>query len=337
MSVTDELTNLAHLGGPATIAMLRSRWRSALKKFLVLEPSGGWTRDARENLLHEFLADKLEDLTDAVVTVRDDEVAVLKVASRIMHNWLIDQARKTDTGAVRFRLEELLQAHDRFVRPPGQGQRWALVGAEGISGVDLETLVAAARAVPGIRPVRWRDDNRRAPMASGPDLIRVLEAVLECAGGSVEIGVLGAVFRRRFAVSIITHVPLDEDDTLPDRLAAPTAASAAELGEAVERAAQVYAQLSDRERRILLHLDDYHSVQGILGLGRSAAYTVIGRVKAALRGLAGEDVDLAAVVAELVRLADEEAATSASDGGPDDGTFATSATPAVTHVEGAQP
>lgn len=306
MSVPDELRALGHLGGPATIAMLTARFRSAVQPFPTLKPSGGWTAGALEDVLHDFLAEKLEDLTNAVLTVRDDETATLKVTSRVMKRWLIDQARKTDTGAIRVRLEELLHESDLFVKPNGQGERWALVGAEQVSNVDIESLVAAARAVPGVKPVRWRDENRRAPMASGPDLLRVLEAVLERAGGSVESGVLVTVFQRRFGVTLTSFVPLEEDDTLPERLAEPHVSNSVELDEAAVRAAQAYAQLSDRERRILLHLHDHRAVQDALGVGRTTAYTLIVKVNEALQALAGQDVDHAAVAAALVRLAERD-------------------------------
>ncbi|MFC3688869.1 hypothetical protein [Aquipuribacter hungaricus] len=306
MSVPDELRALGHLGGPATIAMLTARFRSAVQPFPTLKPPGGWTAGALEDVLHDFLAEKLEDLTNAVLTVRDDETATLKVTSRVMKRWLIDQARKTDTGAIRVRLEELVHESDLFVKPNGQGERWALVGAEQVSSVDIESLVAAARAVPGVKPVRWRDENRRAPMASGPDLLRVLEAVLERAGGSVESGVLVTVFQRRFGVTLTSFVPLEEDDTLPERLAEPPVFNSVELDEAAVRAAQAYAQLSDRERRILLHLHDHRAVQDALGVGRTTAYTLIGKVNEALQALAGQDVDHAAVAAALVRLAERD-------------------------------
>jgi hypothetical protein len=335
VSVTDELTQLGHLGGPGTMAMLTSRWRSAVKPMYVLEPAGGWSPAAREDLLHDFLAEKLEDLTDAVVAVRDDAVAVVKVTSRIMRHWLIDKARKSDAGAVRLRLEELLRGDPMFVQPDGHRTRWALAGSEAIRDADIETLLEAAEAVPGIRPVRWKDPNRRPPMASGPDLVRVLHAVLECAGGSVETATLVAVFHRRFAVTMTTLVPLEDDDTLGDRLAAPPTITSVGLDDAATRAAQVYAQLSDREQRTLLHLDDHHAVQAELGVGRSIAYTVIGRVRAALQALAGEDVDHVAVVAALVRLAETDAAARRA-AASDHGTVPTSESPVTTDAEGGQ-
>ncbi|MHA6780703.1 hypothetical protein ACVGOW_06855 [Pseudonocardia saturnea] len=98
MTITGELAELGHLGGQTTTEMLNARWRSATKQFYVLEPPGGWDDENRLDLLHEFLCERLADLTDALIAVGPDEVAVLKLTSRIMKNWLIDQARKTDTG-----------------------------------------------------------------------------------------------------------------------------------------------------------------------------------------------------------------------------------------------
>jgi len=332
MTIADELAELGHLDGRATTEMLTARWRSATKQFYVLEPPGGWDDENRLDLLHEFLCERLEDLTDALIAVGADEEALLKRTSRIMKNWLIDQARKTDTGAIRLRLEELLNADPGFLRLPGHAQRWALAGMTGTEvGRDEEdSLFAAAMAVPNVKPVRWRDEGRRAPMASGPDLTRVLTAVLGCAGpGGLEIGMLTRVFQRRFAVTVTSHVPLDADDMLSDRLAAPVTADPAEESVAAARAAEVYAQLSDRERRILLHLDDRPRVEQILNVGRSVAYIHIARIRVTLAALAGEDLDVEAVAVELVRLAQADAA-------PDDVQDATSEPSATTDAKGAQ-
>jgi hypothetical protein len=330
--ITDELVELGHLGGRATMKMLTTRWRSATKQFYVLEPPGGWNDENRLDLLHEFLCERLQNLTDALIAVGPDEDSILKVTSRIMKHWLIDQARKTDTGAVRLRLEELLRADPGFVQPSGHTQRWALIGMNetDVGRDDEDSLLAAALAVPNLKPVRWRDEHRRAPMASGPDLLRVLVAVLGCAGpGGLEIGMLTRVFQRRFGVVVTSHVPLDADDTLPDRIAAPIMADAGEEPAAAARAAEVYAQLSDRERRILLHLDDRRQVEQILSVGRSVAYNLIARVRATLSALVAEEVDVDALVVALVKLARGDAAS-------DDVQDATSESSATIDAKGAQ-
>ncbi|AEA26489.1 hypothetical protein Psed_4329 [Pseudonocardia dioxanivorans CB1190] len=332
MTVADELRELGHLGGVATMAMVSERWRSAIKPLFVLEPPGGWDEDSTQDLLHEFLRERLEDLTDALIAAGTDEEVLLKVTSRIMRNWLIDQARKTDTGAVRVRLEELLGGNGEFVRLSDRPARWALADLAGTEAGrdDADSLYTAAMAVANVKPVRWRDKNRRAPMASGPDLVRVLIAVLRCAGpAGLEIGVLTHVFLRRFGVVVISHVPLEDDDTLRDRMIAPREFDIDEERGAAARAAEVYAQLSDRERRILLHLDDRPRVEQLLDVGRSVAYTHISRVREVLAALSGEDIDIAAVAAELVRLAQEDVS-------PDDVHDATSELSAITDANGAQ-
>jgi len=332
VTITDELVELGHLGGSATMEMLTVRWRSATRQFYVLQPPGGWNDENRLDLLHDFLCERLEDLTDALIAVGADEEAILKLTSRIMKNWLTDQARKTDTGAIRLRLEELLSADPGFLRLPGHAQRWALAGITGteVGRDEQDSLFAVAMTVPNVRPVRWRDESRRAPMASGPDLTRVLTAVLGCAGpGGLEIGMLTHIFRRRFTVTVTSHVPLDADDTLSDRLAVPVTADPAEESVAAARAAEVYAQLSDRERRILLYLDDRPRVQQILNVGRSVAYNYIARIRVTLAALAGEDLDAEAVAVELVRLAQADAA-------PDDVQDATSEPSATIDAKGDQ-
>jgi hypothetical protein len=332
VTITDELVELGHLGGRATTEMLTARWRSTTRQFPVLEPPGGWNDDNRLDMLHEFLCDRLHDLTDALVAVGADEEAVLKVASRIMKNWLIDQARRTDIGAIRLRLEQLLRTEPRFRQLHSRSPRWVLVDtAEVEPGRDDEdSLVGAAMTVTDVKPVRWSDETRRAPMASGPDLVRVLTAVLRCAGsGGLEIGMLTRVFRRRFRTIVTMHVPLDADDTLADRVAAPVTSSTAPGCREAARAVEVYTQLSDRERRILLHLDDRREVEQILQVGRSVAYHHISRLRATLTALAGEDLDVDAVVTELVGLALRDAA-------PDDGRDATSDPFVTADAKGAQ-
>ncbi len=324
--------SFGHLGGAATMEMLTERWYSAIKPLFVLEPPGGWDEESAHDLLHEFLGDRLEDLTDALIAVGANEEALLKLTSRIMRHWLIDRARKTDTGAVRLRLEELLERDSEFVRLSDRPARWAVAGLTGTDSGrdDRDSLYVAAMGVPGVQPVRWRDQNRRAPMASGPDLIRVLIAVLECAGpAGLEIGVLTHVFQRRFGVVLTSHVPLEDDDTLRDRVIAPRVFDIGEERRAAARAGEVYAQLSDRERRILLHLHDRARVEKVLGVGRSVAYNHISRVRAVLVTLAREDIDAEALVDELVRLAQ-------ADVGPDDVQDATSDLSAITDTKGAQ-
>lgn len=326
MTMAEELGQSGHLGGPATIEILTARWRSAIRPMYVLQPLGGWDDESRLDLFHEFVSERLRELTDALIAVGPDEVAMLKLTSRIMKHWLIGRARKTDTGAIRLRLEELLSGDSTFLRLPGHTHRWVLADmAEAEVGHgDEDSLLAAARTVPNVKPVRWRDESRRAPMASGKDLTRVLAAVLGCAGpGGVETGVLTHIFQRRFAVTVSSDVPLDDEDSLADRLAAPVMTNPAGESVAAGRAAEVYAQLSDRERRILLHLDDRRRVELILNVGRSVAYTHIARVRATLAALAGEDLDVEAVVAELVRLAEADAV-------PDDAQGATSEPPGTT-------
>ncbi|MFC4943794.1 hypothetical protein [Pseudonocardia sp. GCM10023141] len=329
MTISDELCELGHLGGATTMKMLTERWCSAIKPLFVLEPPGGWDEESAQDLLHDFLADRLEDLADALIAVGTDEEAVLKLTSRIMRHWLIDQARKTDAGAVRLRLEELLGSNSEFVRLSDRPARWALARLTGTEAGrdDGDTLYTAAMGVSDVKPVRWRDQNRRPPMASGPDLIRVLIAVLGCAGpAGLEIGMLAHVFQRRFGVVLTSHVPLEDDDTLRDRVIAPRVFDISEERRAVARAEEVYAQLSDRERRILLHLDDRAQVEQILGVGRSVAYNHISRVRAVLATLAAEDIDVEALVDELVRLA--------RDAGPDDVQDATSELSAITDAKG---
>lgn len=301
MSAADELVALGNLGGVETFAMLRRTFRSASKPFGSLTLNG-WDEDQRDEALQAFLTDKLVSLGDALlVAARDGQDAVEKLTFRIMKAWLQDQARRTDFGAVRLRLEELL-TDDRYERSAPGTHHWGLAGAGEPVGPTDRQLLEAAQAVQ-VKAVRWSSEHRRAPMAATPDLHRVMTAVLTSAGGAVDITQLTHTFVRRFGVVLMSEVDLDDEDSYPGRAGyGPTADRTVTLPDAHSRARQIFVQLTDAERRCLLVLNDIPRMCEILNAKRSAAYNVRARLEGTLRALAAEDVDHEALVSELCRL-----------------------------------
>ncbi len=307
MSAADELVTLGDLSGVETFAMLKRTFRSASKPFHSLALNG-LDDDQRAELLQAFLADRLDRLGDAlVVAARDGQDAVEKLTFRIMKTWLQDQARRTDFGAVRLRLEELLM-DARYARSGPGSLYWGLTGATEPAGPSDGQLLDAARAVK-VKAVRWSSEHRRAPMAATPDLHRVMTAVLTSASGSVEITQLTWTFVRRFGVVLTSEVELEDGDIYPTRAGhGPAADTTITTPDARSRARQIFVQLTDAERRCLLVLNDIPAMCVVLNARRSTAYTVRNRLEETLRALADEDVDHEELVSELCRLVEERIA-----------------------------
>lgn len=83
-----------------------------------------------------------------VATTHDPSFERLVLAA--IENHLIDEAKKTERGKLRRRLDTLLSADERFVRAAGAGGAWALRAHAGVVWQgDRDDLLRAAFAVPG--------------------------------------------------------------------------------------------------------------------------------------------------------------------------------------------
>jgi len=242
-----------------------------------------------------------------------DDEAVGRLLRRSLRNWLIDQVRQTDRGALRRRLERLISEDERFEAvpsgQPGAG-RWRLTGSNGPPvGPQLADLCAAARSVQDVRVPPWASEQRRAPAADEPSLFRIMVAVLTEAGGSLEPAAVVAVFADR-----LPHALDPAEECLAD--------GAAELGagpetddpasvvvdlEETESAARLargfVAQLSAEERRLLPHLaGPIEEQMKVIGRGRSQTYLRVTALRERLRALLGEEEDRVLAAGELLTL-----------------------------------
>ena len=301
--VVYEIACRGDLGGDASYALLEVAFRRTARRV----PAGLLDReDGRphpvEDVFHWFLLDKLEVLPDELALCVSDEQAAALV-ERSAKNWLIDRARDTERGSHRHALEKVLRDSSEFVQRTSLPM-WALGGAvEDWSGHPAE-LTAAARGVTGVRPGRRGNDTQRPALAPREDLRRILSAVLAAAAGFVHIDVLTTVVRGRVrAWTAVTHNL--EALTEPQQHPALPAHDSREDDQAArdeEVAAAVLAALDQRERVALLHLDDSAALQAALGVGKSQASVLHGRVRARLDALDTSDADLGHVL-ELLRAA----------------------------------
>ena len=249
-SAIAELRELGHFG-PVTVRLLLTILRRQLPAFPVLRPASGRFGDGIDDLAQEFFAAKGQAVTTQLLLEATDDGAVAALLTVSVRNFLIDQARRTDAGALRRRLGTVLASDSRFEQvlagTPGAG-RWRLAGSPaGVYAGALAPLAAAANTVE-ISVARW-NSSRRAPIPT-EELAALLEAVLAAAGGGVEIALLSHVVARRvpelIAAADVSLPEFDDGEIADSAQLAPEA-------QAEIRAASLdlLAQMTAAERRLV--------------------------------------------------------------------------------------
>jgi hypothetical protein len=296
--------------------------REEARRFPALAPGGGWRQADLEDLLGDFLADRVEAVTANLMALAHDDASMGRLLRKSIRHWLIDKARGTGVGALRRALDAVLASEGSFERVPvgeaGAG-RWRLAGtsAPPWSGA-VGDLLDAARAVPNVKIPKWSSSTRRAPVADRVSLVAVARAVLGAAGGSLEVAQLVEVFAARFPVVLDpVEVPLPADPEAGARGAGddggPTpedlVIAAEDEFSAAVAAAEIVGMLSVEERRIVPYLHTPQAVQEVLGCGRSQAYHRVARLTEKLAQLGGDSEDRWAVGQEVIRLCGGAAGT----------------------------
>lgn len=298
--------------GAECLALISKLVREEVSRFPVLTPAAGWQPADQDDLVGEFLAERLEKVTANLLALATDDAAVGRLLRKSIRNWLVDQARQTAVGAIRRSVEKALAGDSGFEkvppREPGAG-RWRLAnsGAMPWSGSAAD-LLAAARAVPNVRIPPWSSATRRPPMADGRSIAAVIRAVLTEAAGALEVAQLVEVFVARFPAALdpaMQPLPDAVEYDIPDRdTATPdeqVVAFEAEIDAAAD-ATGIVAMLSPEERAIVRCIDDVPAIRELLYCGRSQAYHRVRRVKEKLAQLVGESDDVRAVALEVIRL-----------------------------------
>lgn len=266
--------------------------------------------DEPDDYVQEFFVDRGMGLTLALMLQASDDDSFARFTRRSIRNWLIDQVRKTALGSLYRQVESLLGADSCFQQvpndQPGAGG-WRMVGSTGGPwGGDPAALDAVAASVK-VRAVRGKGTERRAPLGERLDLGSLVEAILTCAGGSLETAQIVGVFARRFpAVLDPLQVSLDDlgiggawisdvADRSGYRDPERRAIAAEDDFELQLCALTVFEQLSHEERQIVIAGGDIDLVRTLLGCGRSVAYTRRKKVLKLIEELAGPEEDLPAV------------------------------------------
>lgn len=276
-----------------------------------------WDQAAVTEVAHTFMADaQTRRRLTAIATTAGDHTAVERLLEAAVHNFLRDEARRTDRGALMRRLRDVLEDSDAFVQvtdhQPGAG-RWALRSADDPApwAGEINDLVAASWEVRGVSALLWKQAARRGPTASRESLERVLEAVLAEAGASVGLADLARVVEQRFGAVTADPLPLDVVDE------PATVEDLAGNVEARDEADRIWNDLSHRDRLILAYHDKtVRDLSDLLQLRKSAAAEARRQLMAKLRELLGDapDPDIAAL--ELVDRARSWTANRTEDRGP---------------------
>lgn len=278
-----------------------------------LPPPAGharWDAEAVAEVAHQFVAEHLlgKRRIDTLLLRATDEGSFRRLLEATVRNFFRDEYRRTARGALGRRFGDLLDGDPRFrLWVPGRTRygsdslwglsRWTDPGRfEGLPA----SLVQAAWRIPGITVVRWREDAaRRSPLADADSLVRFLEGVLDAAEGLMSVPDLVEVASYRFAVRDAPAVVSLEEPTppaIPERAPGPE-----ELTLARAKAAHVYAQLSDRERKVLLRMgdQDVRAMGEELGLPKSTTFDAVQRVRNIVTAALEPSDDPAAVLREL--------------------------------------
>lgn len=312
--------------GEAGYHLLFSLARQELRQFRGLQYDAG-DDDEVWGAIGDFFSARGAGVTVMLLSTATDDDSFAALLRTSLRNWLIDEVRKTDLGALRRRLERLIREEDRFeVVPDGEsGAGWWRLSGTGAepAGPQLADLRDAAWEVRGIRIPAWSSEERRAPAADADSLRRIMLAVLTRAGGSLPPATVTAVFAHRLPNALDpSEEPLAAEDAgglVADTGADPTAAFAAReaAADAARTARDFYTQMSPRERRLLPCLDGTPLEQaGATGLGKSQTNRHVNALKERLRALLGDEgqEDRILVMCELRWLCGTPAARVPPDG-----------------------
>jgi hypothetical protein len=274
-----------------------------------------WTDDACWDVLSEMFASAPEAgrtfVLGCFLTATDD-ASFERLVLTAIENHLKDEAKKTERGKLRRRLDTLLNADSRFVRGAGAGGAWALGEQAGSAWQgDREDLVRAAFTVPGT--IDRLNPAGPTPAATKATLLAVAHAVLSAAAGAVRDEDLARVFQERFSLlRPPTFTTLESDDGWEPRAPADQPSGEQLAGDATVASATaltLWASLSPVERALVPILGESDATLATAaGVRRpKQAAAIRDAVKEKLRLAVVDSDDAGTLLADLLQLCMEEA------------------------------
>ncbi|NDK30617.1 hypothetical protein [Nesterenkonia haasae] len=312
MSAFDEIGRRADASGPETIRLLRQLGAQVTRTSSFPPPSGhaSWSADAVDDLLADMFSQerRAKVFVLACYTQATDQASLERLILKAIRNFLIDQAKGTERGKLRRRLDTLLSEDTRFIRPPDlKGIRaWALLNHLLVLWQgDIDELHEAAARVRGYQILSWNSAGK-TPRGTIIALTAVCHGVIDHADGSVRDEDLAKVVERRFAL-LAPPVFIE----MPDGSSAAAVAARVvnsddpwtNLG-LQERAEELWVTLSTEEQSLLPVLGcGMNERRAATGLGRAATQALSDALADRLRLATFDDEDREEIVLRMFEIA----------------------------------
>jgi len=304
----DELLTTGRLGDAGAVLLYDTvRLVGLSRGFPPPEMRQSWDGAAVQGVAHDFLQSTRgpRRLLDIALRSVDDR-SFERLLEAAVANHLRDEARKTDLGKLIVRVKDVLRSTSEFVAVVGGGdERWALTGASTEPSLASATELATATVRVEVVIPPWSSATRDAPLADRDSMVRLIEAVLTAAGGS-----LTAVDLARALTARLDHrrAPLTIELDSADAVSAPAAPGADPASRTVSsiRATEIFNNLSDRERIIVATLDlSVRDLGSVISTGKSQAAHLRQRLLDRVEGELEGDDDPEQTVSALARLCDD--------------------------------
>lgn len=291
--------------GDQTLATLRRLARQYTRTHSFRPPEGyaRWDDHAVDDLLGSLFASKGSGFVLACLAHASDDASLERLLLTTIGNHLKDQAKGTERGKLRRRLEHLMNHDQRFVRVGAADAGvagWALAdGPATLTMCSSTDFLKAAFAVRGVSITKWNAAGP-TPAETRRALLIVVEAILAAAVGAVRDEDLARAIEARFA---LLH-PLQFTELRPDEPgqdpADPDPEPAAVI--AVEIVAEdLWRGMDQIERSLLLHLIEPHTVPAtIAGTGPRQARAIADALAEKLRLATVDDPQREDVVRALL-------------------------------------
>jgi hypothetical protein len=291
-----ELLESGKLGPEGTQALYKAV--AAVARFDHYPPPeghGNWDASAVRDVASGFVAGyrATERLMQLAISATDQR-SFARLLEAAVRNFFRSEARRSAGGKLHRRLRAVLEGATGIVEP-----------TNGVFALEGQTEPVERGFVDSLIPVTWSvdigptlgqldvDGNVRV---SRSGLDRLCRAVLREAGGPLDLDELLYVVGARLG---LREAPLvaDADSPAPSRRTDD---------EVVDRltAEAIFEELSDRERMILMVLEDpVREAADFAGMGKSSMAELMSRLRHRLEILLPEDSDRGPVLARLVEMA----------------------------------
>lgn len=296
--------------GPLFTTELRRTIRAVgvARNFPPPDGFGRWDADAVGSAASEFMSDAQTPRRLADLAVHCASLDALRARLQgTVRNFLADLGRRTPLGKLVVRINDVLGGEPGFVRVGG---RWALVrGPQGAGNEDPDALARAVARRDVVVPAWGHDAKRSAPAADRATIVDLCSVLLEAAGGALAARTMARAIGARLGIG---QAPLSLEVSALDP---PSGADPASEATRARRAAEVLAELNDRERLSVAYPElAVRQLVPLLGVSSSQCHVVRGRAAEVIRLELVDDDDAEGIALVVMQLARAWAAGEAGGG-----------------------